>query len=76
MRRGFANLTCGTLKTLNHVTPTHTLPPVPVDLPGDELPLAGVRVIDVGNFLAGPFAATLMGEFGAEVHQGRASDRR
>ena len=30
-------------------------------------PLSGVRVIDVGNFLAGPFAAGLMGEFGAEV---------
>ena len=31
------------------------------------LPLDGVRVIDVGNFLAGPYAASLMGEFGAEV---------
>jgi succinyl-CoA:(S)-malate CoA-transferase subunit A len=30
-------------------------------------PLDGVRVIDVGNFLAGPCAATLLGEFGAEV---------
>ncbi len=30
-------------------------------------PLQGVRVIDVGNFLAGPYAATLLGEFGAEV---------
>jgi succinyl-CoA:(S)-malate CoA-transferase subunit A len=30
-------------------------------------PLRGVRVVDVGNFLAGPFAATLLGEFGAEV---------
>jgi len=49
------------------VTPTTPHPPVPVDLPGADLPLAGVRVIDVGNFLAGPFAATLMGEFGAEV---------
>jgi succinyl-CoA:(S)-malate CoA-transferase subunit A len=38
--------------------------------PEDEspvLPLAGVRVIDVGNFLAGPYAASIMGEFGAEV---------
>jgi len=32
-----------------------------------ELPLTGVRVIDVGNFLAGPYAASIMGEFGAEV---------
>jgi crotonobetainyl-CoA:carnitine CoA-transferase CaiB-like acyl-CoA transferase len=41
--------------------------PVPIDLPADPLPLDGVRVIDVGNFLAGPCAATLMAEFGAEV---------
>lgn len=33
----------------------------------EKLPLAGIRVIDVGNFLAGPFAATLLAEFGAEV---------
>ena len=31
------------------------------------LPLSGVRVIDVGNFLAGPYAASIMGEYGAEV---------
>lgn len=31
------------------------------------LPLQGVRVIDVGNFLAGPYAASILGEFGAEV---------
>jgi crotonobetainyl-CoA:carnitine CoA-transferase CaiB-like acyl-CoA transferase len=30
-------------------------------------PLQGIRVIDVGSFLAGPFAATMLGEFGAEV---------
>jgi len=29
--------------------------------------LQGVRVIDVGNFLAGPYAATILGEFGAQV---------
>jgi succinyl-CoA:(S)-malate CoA-transferase subunit A len=32
-----------------------------------RLPLAGIRVIDVGTFLAGPYAASIMGEFGAEV---------
>jgi succinyl-CoA:(S)-malate CoA-transferase subunit A len=32
-----------------------------------KLPLAGIRVIDVGTFLAGPYAASIMGEFGAEV---------
>jgi succinyl-CoA:(S)-malate CoA-transferase subunit A len=33
----------------------------------DTLPMTGVRVIDVGTFLAGPYAASIMGEFGAEV---------
>ena len=32
-----------------------------------RLPLAGVRVLDVGTFLAGPYAASILGEFGAEV---------
>jgi succinyl-CoA:(S)-malate CoA-transferase subunit A/succinyl-CoA:(S)-malate CoA-transferase subunit B len=31
------------------------------------LPLAGVRVLDVATFIAAPFAASIMGEFGAEV---------
>ncbi|HEX2135937.1 MAG TPA: CoA transferase, partial [Microvirga sp.] len=30
-------------------------------------PLGGLRVLDIGTFIAAPFAATLMGEFGAEV---------
>jgi formyl-CoA transferase len=29
--------------------------------------LAGVRVLELGSFLAGPFAATLLADFGAEV---------
>lgn len=44
--------------------------PAPASLPrseGERLPLSGVRVIDVGNFLAGPYAASMLGEFGAEV---------
>ena len=32
-----------------------------------KLPLEGVRVIDVGSLIAGPFGATLLGDFGAEV---------
>lgn len=32
-----------------------------------EGPLSGLRVLDIGTFIAAPFAATLMGEFGAEV---------
>jgi crotonobetainyl-CoA:carnitine CoA-transferase CaiB-like acyl-CoA transferase len=30
-------------------------------------PLHGVRVVDTGRFVAGPWAATYLGEFGAEV---------
>lgn len=30
-------------------------------------PLTGVRVLDIGNLIAGPFGATLLGDFGAEV---------
>ena len=33
----------------------------------EKLPMSGVRVIDVGTFLAGPYAASILGEFGAEV---------
>ncbi len=32
-----------------------------------KLPLAGVRVLDIGSLIAGPFGATLLGDFGAEV---------
>jgi succinyl-CoA:(S)-malate CoA-transferase subunit A len=35
--------------------------------PPAQQPLTGVRVVDVGNFLAGPYAAAVMGEFGADV---------
>ncbi|MGE0665351.1 MAG: CaiB/BaiF CoA transferase family protein [Sphingomonadales bacterium] len=33
----------------------------------DPRPLAGVRVLDLATFIAAPYCATLMGEFGAEV---------
>ncbi len=46
------------------VTPLHDPAQLPADSPR---PLSGLRVIDVGNFLAGPYAAAMMGEFGAEV---------
>ncbi len=29
--------------------------------------LAGVRVLDFGRYIAGPYCATLLGELGAEV---------
>jgi crotonobetainyl-CoA:carnitine CoA-transferase CaiB-like acyl-CoA transferase len=31
------------------------------------LPLSGIRILDVGTRIAAPFAATLLGDFGAEV---------
>ncbi|MEE8197783.1 MAG: CoA transferase [Acidiferrobacterales bacterium] len=34
---------------------------------GAVLPLQGVRVLDVGTFIAAPFCATLLAEFGADV---------
>lgn len=33
------------------------------------LPLDGVRVVDVGTFVAGPYSASILSEFGAEVYK-------
>ena len=33
----------------------------------EKLPLDGIRVIDLATFIAGPFTAAILGEFGAEV---------
>ncbi|MGF1466525.1 MAG: CaiB/BaiF CoA transferase family protein [Sandaracinaceae bacterium] len=33
----------------------------------ERLPMTGVRILDLGTFLAGPHAASIFGEFGAEV---------
>ncbi|MBC8269809.1 MAG: CoA transferase [Rhodospirillaceae bacterium] len=32
-----------------------------------DLPLSGIRVLDVATFIAAPYAASILGEFGAEV---------
>ena len=34
---------------------------------GSHKPLEGVRVLDIATMLAGPFCATILGEFGADV---------
>ena len=34
---------------------------------GNKLPLADLRVIELGSLLAGPFCGQLLGDFGAEV---------
>lgn len=33
----------------------------------NDLPLAGVRVLEMGQLIAGPFAGQLLGQFGAEI---------
>jgi formyl-CoA transferase len=37
-------------------------------------PLAGVRVLELGNFIAGPFAGQLLGDYGADVIKIEAPD--
>jgi crotonobetainyl-CoA:carnitine CoA-transferase CaiB-like acyl-CoA transferase len=36
-------------------------------LEGNSLPLQGIRVLELGSFIAAPFAGRLFGDFGAEV---------
>lgn len=36
-------------------------------MPNDDKPLTGIRVLDIACFIAAPYAATIMGEFGADV---------
>ena len=35
--------------------------------PAGKAPLEGVRVLDIGQLIAGPFGATMLGDFGAEI---------
>jgi formyl-CoA transferase len=38
-----------------------------LSIEGNTLPLQGIRVLELGSFIAAPFAARLFGDFGAEV---------
>jgi crotonobetainyl-CoA:carnitine CoA-transferase CaiB-like acyl-CoA transferase len=40
---------------------------LPFAQPSPKLPLAGVRIIDAGTMVSAPFAAVLLGDFGADV---------
>ena len=42
-------------------------PPRPAPDTEPKLPMQGIRVLDLGTFLAGPHAASVLGEFGAEL---------
>lgn len=51
----------------------YTFPPMADDLPDSTAPraptgpLSGVRVLELGSFIAGPFAGQLLGDYGADV---------
>lgn len=42
---------------------------------GERLPLEGIRVLELGTLLAGPFTGRLLGDFGAEVIKIEAPDK-
>src|SRR6056297_3833063 len=48
-----------------------TMEPSP---PSRSGPLAGIRVLELGNFIAGPFAGQLFGDYGADVIKIEAPD--
>lgn len=41
----------------------------------DRLPLEGIRILELGTLLAGPFTGRLLGDFGAEVIKVEAPDK-
>ncbi len=49
------------------MSPASTPPSSPPALPSQIQALAGVRVVEMGQLIAGPFVGKTLGEFGAEV---------
>lgn len=37
------------------------------EMASEDAPLSGIRIIDMGTVIAGPFACTFLGDFGAEI---------
>jgi formyl-CoA transferase len=40
---------------------------MPTEVSASELPLSGLRVLDVGTYIAAPVATTVLGDYGADV---------
>ena len=49
------------------MSPGSPLPASPATIPIQPQALAGVRVVEMGQLIAGPFVGKTLGEFGAEV---------
>lgn len=38
-----------------------------MDIKDNPMPLEGIRVLELGNYIAAPFASRIFGDFGADV---------
>lgn len=50
-----------------HIAPGPAAEPAPTNVGQLSRPLEGLRVLDIGNFLAGPLGPMLLGDLGADV---------
>ncbi|EMD32987.1 hypothetical protein CERSUDRAFT_118415 [Gelatoporia subvermispora B] len=57
-----------------HVRSISTNAPDGTTLNADDLPLSGIRVLEIGQVIAGPFCGQLLGHFGADVIKVEAPD--
>ena len=66
-QQGETSMSDGQAQTETTITDSPELSQSHEHEPEPKLPMSGVRVLDLGTFLAGPHAASVLGEFGAEV---------